>query len=283
MKSVLDFRRLDRSLSMVTCYDATSAAIVEASNVDCILVGDSVAMTMHGFDSTLPATPEMMAFHVAAVRRGAPTKFLISDLPFLAHRGSIDSCLAAVRTVMTAGAQAVKIEGIDGSEERIRHIVQSGVPVMGHLGLTPQSVHALGGFKVQATSSAAGDALIDQALRVQAAGAFALVLECVPSEIAARVTAALEIPTIGIGAGPSCSGQVLVFQDLLGLTQNFKPKFVRKYADGFAFVKDALDRYHADVVSADFPSAKESYVMPSAPPVAEALYSTVARKPEANA
>jgi 3-methyl-2-oxobutanoate hydroxymethyltransferase len=205
----------------------------------------------------------MMAFHVAAVRRGAPSKFLISDLPFLAHRGSIDATLAAVRSVMTAGAQAVKIEGIDGSEDVIRHIVQSGVPVMGHLGLTPQSVHGLGGFKVQATSAAAGDALLDQALRVQAAGAFALVLECVPSEIAARVTAALDIPTIGIGAGPACSGQVLVFQDLLGLTANFKPKFVRKYADGFAFVAEALNRYHADVVEGAFPSPKESYAMPA--------------------
>ena len=264
MKSVLDFRKSHRPLSMVTCYDSTSAAIVEACDVDCILVGDSVAMTMHGFSTTLPATVDMMAFHVAAVRRGAPSKFLISDLPFLAHRGSVSDCMSAVRAVMTAGAQAVKIEGVDGSEEIIRHIVQSGVPVMGHLGLTPQSVHGLGGFKVQATSVEAGDILLDQALRVQAAGAFAIVLECVPSEIAARVTAALNIPTIGIGAGGDCSGQVLVFQDLLGLTQNFKPKFVRKYADGFSFVTDALNRYHADVVSGAFPSAKESYAMPAA-------------------
>jgi 3-methyl-2-oxobutanoate hydroxymethyltransferase len=288
MKSVLDFRRSpERKISMVTCYDATSAAIVEASPVDCILVGDSVAMTMHGHGTTLPATVEMMALHVAAVRRGAPTKFLISDLPFLAHRGSLDTCLSAVRAVMTAGAQAVKIEGIDGSEKVIRYIVESGVPVMGHLGLTPQSVNALGGFKVQATSEAAGEALLNQALRVQAAGAFALVLECVPSEIAARVTAALHIPTIGIGAGPACSGQVLVFQDLLGLNANFKPKFVRKYADGFAFVTDALNRYHNDVIEGVFPSVKESYAMPSSAIDAtpnEPVYSSVAkREPEANA
>jgi 3-methyl-2-oxobutanoate hydroxymethyltransferase len=285
MKSVLDFTKSERPLSMVTCYDATSAAIVESCDVDCILVGDSVAMTMHGFSTTLPATVDMMAFHVAAVRRGAPSKFLISDLPFLAHRGSVSECMSAVRSVMTAGAQAVKIEGIDGSEEIIRHIVQSGVPVMGHLGLTPQSVHGLGGFKVQATSAAAGDALLDQALRVQAAGAFAVVLECVPSEIAARVTAALAIPTIGIGAGSACSGQVLVFQDLLGLTKNFKPKFVRKYADGFEFVTDALNRYHADVVSGEFPSAKESYAMPAARSATrlesaaeEPVYSSVANR-----
>jgi 3-methyl-2-oxobutanoate hydroxymethyltransferase len=282
MKSVLDFRRSPhRKISMVTCYDATSAAIVEASPIDCILVGDSVAMTMHGFSTTLPATVEMMAFHVAAVRRGAPSKFLISDLPFLAHRGSMDSVYAAVRAVMTAGAQAVKIEGIDGSEDVIRHIVQSGVPVMAHLGLTPQSVHGLGGFKVQATSLEAGEVLLDQALRAQAAGAFALVLECVPSEIAARVTAALDIPTIGIGAGASCSGQVLVFQDLLGLNASFKPRFVRKYADGFSFVTDALTRFHVDVVSGDFPSPKESYAMPAAaaaPSKDEVVYSSPSKE-----
>lgn len=266
MKSVLDFakaRAAARPISMITCYDSTSAAIVERSPIDCVLVGDSLAMTMHGFDSTLPATVDMMALHVAAVRRGAPTKFLISDLPFLAHRGSLDACYSAVRAVMTAGAQAVKIEGVDGSEATLRHIVQSGVPVMAHLGLTPQSVHALGGFKVQATTARAGDLLLDQARRVQDAGAFALVLECVPSAIASRVTEALEIPTIGIGAGSGCSGQVLVFQDMLGLTQNFKPKFVRKYAEGFEFVSKALEAYHADVVSGAFPSEKESYSMPA--------------------
>lgn len=288
MKSVLDFnayKRRGQRFSMVTCYDSTSAAIVEASPIDCILVGDSLAMTMHGYDSTLPASVEMMALHTAAVRRGAPTKFVTADLPFLAHRGSLDSTYSAIRAVMAAGAQAVKIEGVDGSEDVLKHIVQSGVPVMGHLGLTPQSVHQLGGFKVQATSKEAGEALLSQALRVQAAGAFAIVLECVPSEIAAHVTDALDIPTIGIGAGVTCSGQVLVFQDLLGLTQNFKPKFVRTYADGFSFVSDALSRYHGDVVSGSFPSAAESYNMPTgakvgAPSESAPLYGA---KPEVHA
>lgn len=266
MKSVLDFglaKRRSARISMVTCYDATSAAIVESSAVDCILVGDSLAMTMHGFASTLPATPELMALHVAAVRRGAPTKFIVADLPFLAHRGSLDATYAAVRAVMTAGAQAVKIEGVDGSEDVLKHIIQSGVPVMSHLGLTPQSVHQFGGFKIQATTEEAAETLLAQALRVQSAGAFALVLECVPSIIAARVTAALDIPTIGIGAGAACSGQVLVFQDLLGLTQNFKPKFVRKYAEGFQYVQAALNHFHSDVVDGSFPTEKESYSMPS--------------------
>ncbi len=272
IKSILDFGALKargQKISMVTCYDSTSAAIVAASGIDCILVGDSLAMTMHGYDSTLPATADLMALHVAAVRRGisasgaAVSKFIVGDMPFLAHRGSLDSTYEAVRKIMTAGAQAVKIEGIDGSEDVIRHIVQSGVPVMGHLGLTPQSVHQFGGFKLQATSAQAQDILMEQALKVEAAGAFALVLECVPTSIAKRVTEALKIPTIGIGAGAGCSGQVLVFQDLLGLNPAFKPKFVRKYADGFQFMVDALDHYHDDVVSGNFPSLKEGYVLPS--------------------
>ncbi len=286
MKSVLDFGLMKTSgqkISMVTCYDSTSAAIVEASDIGCILVGDSLAMTMHGYDSTLPATPELMALHVAAVRRGAPNKFIVGDLPFLAHRGSMDKTLAAIRDIMVAGAQAVKIEGIVGSETVIKHIVQSGVPVMGHLGLTPQSVHQFGGFKVQATTLAAQDMLIEQALQVEAAGAFALVLECVPTAIATRVTEHLHIPTIGIGAGGGCSGQVLVFQDLLGLNASFKPKFVRKYADGFSFVTNALNQFNADVQTGNFPAEKESYSMPTAPAVSnEVVYSSVGTRKEAS-
>ncbi|MEK7357638.1 MAG: 3-methyl-2-oxobutanoate hydroxymethyltransferase, partial [Bdellovibrionota bacterium] len=187
MKTILDFARAKaegRAISMVTCYDSTSARIVSASAIDCILVGDSVMMTMHGNDSTLGATPELMALHVEAVRRGAPEKFIVGDMPFLAHRGSMDRTLDAVRTIMKSGAQAVKIEGIDGADDVIRHIVESGVPVMGHLGLTPQSVHQFGGFKVQSTGPEAKTLLLSQARRVEAAGAFALVLEAVPSEVA---------------------------------------------------------------------------------------------------
>lgn len=265
MKSVLDFPRAKNkgeNISMVTCYDFTSARIVESTNIDCILVGDSLAMTMHGYDSTLPATVEMMALHTAAVRRGAPSKFIVGDMPFLAHRGSLDRTLEAARQIMTAGAQALKIEGVDGSEDVIRHIVQSGVPVMGHLGLTPQSVHQFGGFKVQATSPEAQKMLLEQALKVEAAGAFALVLECVPTNIAEIVTEHLSIPTIGIGAGSGCSGQVLVFQDLLGLNREFKPRFVRAYADGFAFFQEALNRYDSEVKSGAFPAEKESFLPP---------------------
>jgi 3-methyl-2-oxobutanoate hydroxymethyltransferase len=266
MKTVLDFARAKaetRAISMVTCYDYTSARIVAASAIDCILVGDSVAMTMHGHDTTLAADAEMMAMHVAAVKRGAPEKFIVGDMPFLAHRGSLDKTLESVRTIMKAGAQAVKIEGIEGSDDTIKHIVESGVPVMGHLGLTPQSVHQFGGFKVQSTGPEAKTLLLSQARRLEAAGVFALVFEAIPSDVAQYVTKRLSIPTIGIGAGNGCSGQVLVFQDLLGFNQDFKPKFVRRFIDGFGLVKGALDQFDKEVKAGTFPAASESYSVPS--------------------
>ena len=262
MKSVLDFQKFKEQghrMSMVTCYDSTSAKIVSASRIDCILVGDSLAMTMHGHDTTLAATPELMALHVEAVRRGAPNKFIVGDMPFLAHRGSLDRTMEAVRVIMKAGAQAVKIEGVDGAEDVISYVVQSGVPVMGHLGLTPQSVHQFGGFKVQATESNAAEILLAQAKKLEACGVFAMVFECVPHEVATYVTSKLHVPTIGIGAGNGCSGQVLVMQDLLGLNADFQPKFVRKYLDGFTQFKEAFDRFDSDVKSGEFPSGKESY------------------------
>lgn len=262
MKTVLDFQKMKaqgRKISMVTCYDSTSARIVAASSVDCILVGDSLAMTMHGHDTTLEATPELMALHVAAVKKGAPQKFIVGDMPFLAHRGSLDRTMESIRLIMKAGAQAVKIEGIDGSEDVIRHVVQSGVPVMGHLGLTPQSVHQFGGFKVQGTQPDAAEWLLSQARKLEECGAFAVVLEAVPAPVAAHVTSHLQIPTIGIGAGANCSGQVLVMQDLLGLNIEFQPRFVRRYLEGFTILKEAFDRYDADVKSGEFPSEKESY------------------------
>lgn len=262
MKSVLDFQKkksLNQKISMVTCYDYTSAKIVTASNVDCILVGDSVAMTMHGAETTLEATTKLMALHVQAVRKGAPSKFIVGDMPFLAHRGSLDRTMESVRLIMKAGAQAVKIEGIEGSEKTIHHIVESGVPVMGHLGLTPQSVHQFGGFKVQGTQPDAKAQLLDQAKRLERAGAFCVVLECMPTDVASYVTSNLQIPTIGIGAGNGCSGQVLVLQDLLGMNPEFQPKFVRQYLNGFELVKRALNQYDSEVKSGVFPSATESY------------------------
>lgn len=264
MKTILDFalaKKEGRKISMVTCYDSTSAKIVANSNVDCILVGDSVAMTMHGYADTLNATPEMLEMHVASVRRGAPEKFIVADLPFLAHRGSLDATLAVVARVMRAGANAVKIEGIDGSSETFRHIVQSGVPVMGHLGLTPQSVHAFGGFKVQGKTDAAADHIRQQAKALEDCGVFAIVLECVPSALATQITKDSHVPTIGIGAGVECDGQVLVFQDVLGLNTDFRPKFVRQFAAGATVFQDALNRYDAEVKERTFPAPSESFEM----------------------
>lgn len=262
MKTVLDFaaaKAEGRKISMITCYDSTSAKIAAKSNVDCLLVGDSVAMTMHGFSDTLGATPEILELHIASVRRGAPEKFIVADLPFLAHRGSLDVTLSIVAKLMRAGANAVKIEGVDGSESVLRHIVESGVPVMGHLGLTPQSVNAFGGFKVQGKTEAAADRIRTQAKTLEACGVFAIVLECVPSPLAADITRASAVPTIGIGAGRSCDGQVLVFQDLLGLNTDFKPKFVRRFAAGAEIFTKAMNDFDSAVKENSFPNEDESF------------------------
>ncbi len=262
MKSVLEFataKAEGRKISMVTCYDASLARVLEASAVDCILVGDSAAMVMHGYPDTLAATVELMASHTAAVRRGAPTRFLIGDLPFLSFRKGVPAALDAVAALMRAGAQAVKLEGVTGHEDVITAIAGSGVPVMGHLGLTPQSVNALAGFRVQGRSDEDAARIIADARRLEELGCFALVLECVPAALASRITHALSIPTIGIGAGADCDGQVLVLQDLLGLSNGFRPKFLRTYLDGFGQVRDAVDRFDREVKQGAFPTAAESY------------------------
>jgi 3-methyl-2-oxobutanoate hydroxymethyltransferase len=244
---------------MVTCYDTWSARIIAATDIDCILVGDSVAMVMHGHDTTIPADVDMMRLHVAAARRGAPELLLIADMPFLAHRKGLRPAMEAVDVLMKAGAQGVKIEGAGDTVDLIRHIVDSGVPVMGHLGLTPQSIHAFGGYRVQGRSEQAAAAIRAEAVRLQEAGCFALVLEVVPSVLAAEVTEALDIPTIGIGAGPHTSGQVLVLQDLLGMQPEFRPHFLRTFLDGFELLREALGRYDEAVKSGSYPSDEESY------------------------
>ncbi|MGH8243561.1 MAG: 3-methyl-2-oxobutanoate hydroxymethyltransferase, partial [Steroidobacteraceae bacterium] len=261
MKSVLDFaaaKAAGRKISMVTCYDASLARVLEASQVDCLLVGDSAAMVMHGQPDTLAATVDLMAMHTAAVRRGAPTRFLIADLPFLSFRKGVPAALDAVAAMMRAGAQAVKLEGVAGHEDVVAAITGSGVPVMGHLGLTPQSVNALAGYRVQGRTEDSAMRIIEEAKQLEALGCFSLVLECVPSALAARITGALAIPTIGIGAGIECDGQVLVLQDLLGLSNGHRPKFLRTYLDGFGQVRDAVDRFDRDVKQGAFPTAAES-------------------------
>src|SRR6266487_847727 len=246
-------------ISMVTCYDYSSARAVAESSVDCILVGDSLAMTMHGHPNTLSATTAMMALHTAAVARGAPSKFIVADLPFLSYRKGLKDAMDSVEELMRAGAHAVKLEGVRGHAEIVRHIVDSGVPVMGHLGLTPQSIRGLGGMKIQARTNAAVKILASEARELENAGCFALVLECVPAEAARQVTNLLKIPTIGIGAGPGVSGQVLVYQDMIGLNPGFKPKFLRTYANAFDIIQAALNAYDQDVKSGNFPNDSESY------------------------
>ena len=262
MKSVLDFaaaKAAGRKISMVTCYDASLARVLEASQVDCLLVGDSAAMVMHGQPDTLAATVDLMAMHTAAVRRGAPSRFLIADLPFLSFRKGVPAALDAVAAMMRAGAQAVKLEGVAGHEDVVAAITGSGVPVMGHLGLTPQSVNALAGYRVQGRTEDSATRIVEEAKQLEALGCFSLVLECVPSALAARITRALAIPTIGIGAGIECDGQVLVLQDLLGLSNGHRPKFLRTYLDGFDQVRNAVDRFDRDVKQGAFPTAAESY------------------------
>lgn len=262
MKTHLDFLKFKaekRPITMVTCYDYSSGLVVNDSLIDAILVGDSVAMTVHGHESTITADTAMMALHAQAVRRGAPSKFTIVDMPFLAVRRGLSHAMESVDEIMKAGAQAVKVEGVDGQEEIMKHIVQSGVPLMGHLGLTPQSYLQLGGYKVQGRSQEQAEAIKEQARRVQELGAFSLVLECVPSKLAQEISEELDIPTIGIGAGVSCDGQILVLQDLIGLSPRL-PKFVRPFGKAQESLLKSLNSYHLEVVSRNFPSEKEIYL-----------------------
>ncbi len=260
--TVLDFpkrKASQTSISMLTCYDFTFARLLNSTEVDVLLVGDSVAMVVHGHPSTLHADVDMMALHTAAVRRGAPDKFIVADMPFLSVRRGLEFAMNSVAALMRAGANAIKIEGADGQLDLMRHIVQSGIPVMGHLGLTPQSVEAFGGHKVQGRTEGAAAEVFAAAKAVEGTGAFALVLECAPAVLAERVTRELLIPTIGIGAGSTTDGQVLVLHDMLGCSPAFKPKFLRHYAQSHELVCDAVTRFHGDVLGRTYPSQSESY------------------------
>ncbi|MEO5958158.1 MAG: 3-methyl-2-oxobutanoate hydroxymethyltransferase [Opitutaceae bacterium] len=260
MKTILDFGRAKRErqpIVMLTAYDAPMARIVAAAGVDAILVGDSAAMVVHGFPSTIHATVEMMGVHVAAVRRGAPVSVIVADLPFLAARRGKQFATEAAGALMQAGANAVKIEGVAGNEGVIAHLVESGIPVMGHLGLTPQSVHQLGGYRLQGRAPAEAEQLRREAQVLEEVRAFAMVLECVPAALAGTITGERSIPTIGIGAGAGTSGQVLVLTDLLGLDERFKPRFARRYMQGQELVHEAVSQFVRDVRAAGFPAREE--------------------------
>ena len=246
-------------LVMVTAYDAPGARMADEAGVDLILVGDSLAMVVLGYDDTLQVTIDDMAHHVAAVARAKPRPLIVGDLPWLSYHVSIEDTVRNAARLVRAGAAAVKLEGGRKRVPVIGAIVDAEVPVMGHIGLTPQSVHAMGGFKVQGKESSAALALVDDAKALEAAGCFSIVLEGVPDEVARMVTDAVTVPTIGIGAGRDCDGQVLVFHDVLGLEDRIIPKFVRRYADLKAAGVSALSAFADDVRSGRFPADQESY------------------------
>jgi|TARA_B110000495_G_C22959376_1_gene562302 3-methyl-2-oxobutanoate hydroxymethyltransferase len=260
MKTVPDFQKWKVArtpITMVTCYDAATSKILNETSVDALLVGDSCAMVVHGYDSTIHATVEMMVTHTAATRRGAPDKVIVADMPFLSYRGSIDASTQAVSELMRAGANAVKVERSKGNCELISRLVEAGIPVMGHLGLTPQSIHEFGGFKMQARSDDAAQILMEEALELEEAGCFSIVLECIPGHVAESVTDALAIPTIGIGCGPGTSGQVLVINDLLGLDSSFQPPFARRYMDADQMIVRSIEGYCEDVRELEYPGEGE--------------------------
>ena len=267
---------------MVTAYDAPSARIVDDGGVDMILVGDTLAMVVLGYDDTLQVTTADMAHHVGAVARAKPGALVIGDLPWLSYHVSLDDTVRNAAALVRAGAGAVKLEGGRKRLDAVRAILDAEIPVMGHLGLTPQSVHALGGFKVQGKELETARAIVDDAIALAEAGCFAIVLECVPDAVARLVTDSVPVPTIGIGAGRHCDGQVLVYHDLLGLQDWMRPKFVRRYAELGTDATEAVARFAEDVRAGRFPSSEETYH--AADSVADALRSAegeTGREPEA--
>ena len=265
MKTTADFKKRKKEkepISMVTAYDAPSAKLAESAGIDAILVGDSLGMVVLGYNSTIPVTIDDMVMHTKAARRGAPNTFVVADLPHLSYHGSIDSTLANVRRlIQEAGADAVKLEGGATVTDEIRALTDAGVPVMGHLGLTPQSVAVMGGYRVQGKDQAGAKALLNDALAVEEAGAFSLVLECVPKEVAALISEQLMIPVIGIGAGPNTDGQVLVYHDLIGYGDVHVPKFVKAYANIGEHIQSALEAYHQEVKQRSFPAEEHSFTV----------------------
>jgi 3-methyl-2-oxobutanoate hydroxymethyltransferase len=258
--TLMEMKARGEKMTMLTSYDYPTAVLLDEAGIDMLLVGDSVGNVVLGYEDTLPVTMDEMIHHTRAVARGTRRAMVVGDMPFLSYQASLpEAILNAGRFLKEGGAQAVKLEGGSERASVVRALVETGIPVMGHLGLTPQSVHQLGGFRVQGRDEAAARRLLDSALVLEEAGVFALVLEAVPAALAAQVTSRLQVPTIGIGAGPDCDGQVLVVHDMLGLSARRVPKFVRQYASLGDIVKEAVRAYQADVKDGSFPAPEHCY------------------------
>ncbi len=262
-------------ITVLTAYDATFARLLDEGGADVLLVGDSLGMVVQGHETTLPVTLEEMAYHCRAVARGARRAHIVGDLPFMSYQGSIEQGMNSAGLLMKEGAcHSVKLEGGAAHAELVQRLVSAGIPVMGHIGLTPQSFHQLGGFKVQGRDPKGRERLIADARALEDAGAYAIVLEAIPADIAADITAALTIPTIGIGAGVHCDGQVLVSYDMLGMDESFKPRFVRRFAMVGSLIKEAVAGYVQEVRGGTFPSDAESFAGENRHSPIERIYSS---------
>lgn len=261
-QSFRQMKQAGEKIAMLTAYDYPSARLVDEAGVDSILVGDSLGMTMLGYDSTLPVTMADMLHHVRAVSRAVQRALVVADMPFMSYQASTEEALRnAGRFLQESGAQAVKVEGGEGVLGTIERMVSAGIPVMGHLGLTPQSIHVLGGYHLQGAAENEARRLLSDARRLEEAGAFAIVLEKIPAELAKRVTASLGVPTIGIGSGAGCDGQVLVFHDILGLSGDFRPRFLKVYAEVGQIMSQAFESYRDEVKTGVFPSDAHAWSM----------------------
>ncbi len=249
-----------QKITMLTAYDASMARLFSSCGVDILLVGDSLGMVMLGYDSTVPVTMEEMLHHASAVRRGAPDAFVLGDMPFGSYQSGVrDAILNGLRFLKEAGCDAVKLEGGLEMCEVVKGMVAAGIPVMGHIGLTPQTASQLGGFKVQGKDMEAAKRLMDEALALEQAGAFGLLIECIPAGLAEVISASLAIPTVGIGAGAHCDGQVLVSHDLLGLFEKFQPKFVKQYANLSPLIKEGVQRFNSEVRGGVYPAEEHGF------------------------
>lgn len=259
IQKIMAKKSLGEKICMITCYDATFSRLVDQAGADIILVGDSLGTVIKGEAGTLNVSLEEIAYHTRAVVRGAVNAHIVADLPFMSYHSSDSQAIESAGFLIKSGANSVKLEGGAVLAPRVKKIVELGIPVMGHIGLMPQSVNAQGGYVVQGRTDVSKLQLIEDALALQSAGVYALVLECVQADVAAEITARLSIPTIGIGAGPSCDGQVLVLYDVLGLNRDFKPKFMKPFVDGATTVEQACHEYFQEVISGSFPSKENTF------------------------